>query len=48
MKLLGELWTFLWRRKRYWLLPWIVVLLMLAALLALGGGTSAPFIYNPF
>lgn len=48
MSLAREFLRFLLRRKRYWLVPWIVILVLLALLLYLGGGTAAPFVYDPF
>ena len=48
MSYVREFGRFLMRRKRYWLVPWIVVLVLLALLLYVGGGTAAPFIYKPF
>lgn len=45
----GELIAFLWRARRWWLIP-VVVLLMLFAVLAIGGSSTgiAPFIYTIF
>ena len=44
---MGELLSFLWQRKLYWLIPMIIVLLVFA-LIILAGGSSilAPFIYS--
>lgn len=49
MNFLSELWGFLKDRKKFWLLPLIVVLVILGALVVLGGGSAiAPFIYTIF
>jgi hypothetical protein len=46
---LVELWTFMKVRKKFWLLPIIVVLLLLGGLLVLAQGSAvAPFIYTLF
>jgi len=48
-KLVGELWGFMRSRKRFWLLPIVVVLLMFSAFLVLTqGSVLAPFIYSLF
>lgn len=47
--LLKELWTFMRVRKKFWLLPIILVLLLLGGLLILAQGSAvAPFIYTLF
>jgi len=44
-----ELWTFMKVRKKFWLLPIVVVLLLLGGLLILAQGSAvAPFIYTLF
>ena len=49
MSFLIEIWNFLRIRKKYWLLPIIVVLLLFGGLLVLTqGSTIAPFIYTVF
>ena len=49
MAFLGELWQFLRVRKKLWLLPIIVVMLVLGGLLVLAQGSAiAPFIYTLF
>ena len=45
---LGELWSFVRNRKKYWLIPIIVVLLLLGVLVFLSGTAAAPFIYTLF
>lgn len=49
MSLARELWTFLRVRKKFWLLPVIVVVLVFGALLTLAQTSAlAPFIYALF
>ena len=49
MELLKDLWGFMKERKKIWLAPVIVVLVLLGALIVIGGGSSiAPFIYPLF
>jgi hypothetical protein len=44
-----ELWSFLRERKKFWLLPIIVFLLLLGGLVVLTSGSAvAPFIYSLF
>lgn len=46
---LGEIWAFLRERKKFWLLPLIVVMLLVGALLVFAqGSVLAPFIYTIF
>lgn len=47
--LVGELWAFMRVRKKWWLLPIIVVMVLLGALLVFVQGSAlAPFIYTIF
>jgi hypothetical protein len=47
--LVGELWGFMRVRKKFWLLPILMVLLVLGALLVFAQGSAlAPFIYTIF
>jgi hypothetical protein len=47
--LVSELWGFMRVRKKFWLLPILVVLLTLGALLVFAQGSAlAPFIYTIF
>ena len=47
--LINDLWLFLKERKKFWLLPIILVLLLLGALIVLTQGSAiAPFIYTLF
>jgi hypothetical protein len=49
MDLLKDLWGFLKERKKYWLMPIILTLLLFGALIVLTSGTAiAPFIYTLF
>jgi hypothetical protein len=49
LSFLKELWVFLRVRKKLWLLPVIIVMLVLGGLLALAqGSVIAPFIYTLF
>jgi hypothetical protein len=44
-----ELWSFMKERKKFWLLPIIIVLLLLGSLIFLTQGSAlAPFIYTLF
>ena len=49
MAFLLELWAYLRTRKKFWLLPILVVMLLFGILLVLVQGTAvAPFIYTLF
>jgi len=49
MEFLKELWQFLKVRKKFWLLPLIIILLIFALIIVLTAGTAiAPFIYTLF
>lgn len=49
MSLFSELWAFMKVRKKWWLLPLIVVLLGVGTLLVFAQGSAlAPFIYTIF
>ena len=49
MGIINDLWGFLRVRKKYWLLPIILCLLLFGALIVFAGGTAlAPFIYTIF
>ena len=44
-----ELWAFMKERKKFWLLPIIIVLMLLGGLIVLTQGSAvAPFIYTLF
>jgi hypothetical protein len=49
MTFLLEFWSFLRARKKFWLLPVLLVLVVLGALLLFAQGSAvAPFIYTLF
>ena len=49
MEFMKELWTFLRLRKKLWLAPIIIVMLIIGGLLILAqGSVVAPFIYTLF
>ena len=49
MEFLKEFWEFLKERKKYWLLPIIIVLVLFGGLIILSQGSAvAPFIYTIF
>ena len=49
MGLMKELWAFMKVRKKWWLLPVIVILVAVGALLIFAQGSAlAPFIYTLF
>ncbi len=46
---LKDMWLFMRERKKYWILPIVLVLLLVGALLVLTqGSVVAPFIYTLF
>lgn len=47
--LMKDLWGFMKERKKFWMMPIILILLLLGALLVLAQGSAvAPFIYTLF
>ena len=49
MSFAGDLWGFMKTRKKFWLLPIILVLLLFGVLIVLTSGSAiAPFIYTLF
>jgi len=49
MEFLKDLWDFMRVRKKFWLAPIIIVLLLLGVLIVLAEGSAvAPFIYTIF
>ncbi len=49
MEFLRDLWGFFKYRKKYWLLPIVLILLAFGILIVLTGGSAiAPFIYTLF
>lgn len=45
---IGELWDFLRHNKKWWLIPIVAVLVIVGAIILLGGTAAAPFIYTLF
>ena len=49
MSFLKELWAFIRARKKYWLLPILVMMVLLGCLIVMAQGSAiAPFIYTLF
>ena len=49
MEFFKDLWDFMCVRKKFWLAPIIIVLVLLGGLIVLAEGTAvAPFIYTMF
>jgi NAD/NADP transhydrogenase beta subunit len=49
LDLLKDLWAFMKVRKKFWLAPIIIILLLLGVLIVLSQGSAvAPFIYTMF
>ena len=49
IELLKDLWLFMRERKKFWLAPIIIVMVLLGALIVLAQGSAvAPFIYTLF
>lgn len=49
MEFFQEMWSFLRTRKKLWLMPVIIVMMLLGVLLLLAQGSAfAPFIYTLF
>lgn len=49
LELLQDLWAFMRERKKFWMLPIIVVMLLLGMLIVVTPGSAvAPFIYTLF
>jgi hypothetical protein len=49
MDFIRDLIGFLKERKKYWLIPMILIFLLLGLLIVIGGGSAlAPFIYTLF
>jgi hypothetical protein len=49
ISLAGELWSFMVARKKFWLLPIMVMMVLLGGLIVLTQGSAvAPFIYTLF
>lgn len=49
MSIFAELWQFIRARKKYWLLPIVMMMALFGGLIVLTQGTAvAPFIYTVF
>ena len=49
MSFLKELWAYMSTRKKFWLIPILLVMVMLGVLIVLAQGSAvAPFIYTLF
>jgi uncharacterized protein DUF5989 len=49
MRTIAELWDYIKHRKKFWLLPLLLVLLLFGGLIILAQGSAiAPFIYTIF
>ena len=49
MEFIKDLWGFMAARKKFWLAPLIIILLLVGVLLVIGGSSAiAPFIYTLF
>ena len=49
MSFLSELWAFMRERKKYWMIPILVMMVIFGGLIVLVQGTAvAPFIYTIF
>jgi hypothetical protein len=49
MDLINDLWDFMRERKKFWLAPIIIVMLLLGVLIVVAQGSAvAPFIYTLF
>ena len=47
--IVGELFEFLWKAKRWWLIPMLIILLLFGALLIFASSSPiGPFIYSLF
>jgi len=49
IEFLKDLWLFIKTRKKWWLVPMIVILLIIGLLIVFGSGSAlAPFVYTLF
>ena len=48
MEIVRDFWGFLKERKKWWLLPMIIMLLLIGFLIMASGSAVAPFIYTLF
>tara|TARA_X000001036_G_C20597898_1_gene773684 strand:- start:985 stop:1134 length:150 start_codon:yes stop_codon:yes gene_type:complete len=49
MSFIKEIWEFFKERKKYWLIPIILILILMGGIIVVSQGTAvAPFIYTIF
>ena len=49
MELITDIWEFMKTRKKFWLLPALIVLIVVGTVLVIGSASAvAPFIYTVF
>ena len=49
MEIIKELWAFMKERKKFWLAPIILILILLGLIIVFGGSSAiAPFVYTLF
>jgi hypothetical protein len=49
MEILKDLWFFMKERKKFWLAPMILILIILGLIIVFGGSSAiAPFVYTLF
>ena len=49
MSFLGELWAFMRVRKKFWMLPIVIAMVVLGGMIVLAQGSAvAPFVYTLF
>jgi hypothetical protein len=49
MEILKDLWAFMKERKKFWLAPIIIILILLGLIIVFGGSSAiAPFVYTLF
>jgi hypothetical protein len=49
MEILKDLWAFMKERKKFWLAPMILILIILGLIIVFGGSSAiAPFVYTLF
>jgi len=49
MEIVKDIWGFLKVRKKFWLLPLILIMITISAIIIFSGGSAvAPFIYTIF
>ena len=48
LAVMGELFTFFWKQRKFWIIPLVLMMVLLGALQILQGSSFAPFIYALF